>query len=120
MLCEKCKEEKSVLFGYYGQSLCFPCKKEKVDFNKTLEKRSKSMDISKAKAGDKITYTGLSYSFGGTYRVVSAEETYGAGLCPEDELGKLLIIEFTNRNEPMFIFLEELNKNCWKLEKEVL
>lgn len=29
MKCDNCKQDKQVLFGFYGQSLCLPCKSNK-------------------------------------------------------------------------------------------
>ncbi len=80
------------------------------------------MDFSQLKAGDRIEYIGDSIAFGGFYATVTAESTCGNPEdCPENEKGKLMIIEFMNDGTPMFFILDMLDPKEWKLaHKEML
>lgn len=74
------------------------------------------MDISKVKAGDKIEYIGDSWAYEGEYSVITAESTYhNPDDIPDDEKGKLMIVHLTNSDLALFITLDELNHNEWKL-----
>ncbi|QZA69562.1 hypothetical protein 035JT004_63 [Bacillus phage 035JT004] len=74
------------------------------------------MDFSKIKDGDTINYIGDSMAYGGTYTVLKTEATYiDPDKCPEEDRGKLLIIEFMNNGDPMFIPLGHLQSNEWEL-----
>lgn len=80
-----------------------------------------AMDFSKVKAGDRITYIADSFAFGGTYTVVTAESTYTEfNTMPDNEIGKLIIIEFMNNGEPMFFPLKMLNPKDWELRKSIM
>lgn len=77
------------------------------------------MDWSKVKEGMKINYIGDSMAYGGSYTTVSAESTYeNAESCPEDEKGKLMIIEFMNDDTPMFFVIDYLDPTEWELVVE--
>ena len=77
------------------------------------------MDFSKVKAGDYIKYNGDSWAFEGSYRVLTAESTYAnPDNCPDDDKGKLMILEFMNDDTPMFFVLDRLNPKEWKLVVE--
>lgn len=72
------------------------------------------LNIEDVKAGDKIKYIGDSWAFGGSYLVVTAESTYrDKTMMPENEKGKLMIIEFMNDDTPMFFTLDSLNASEW-------
>lgn len=74
------------------------------------------MDFSLVNEGMKIEYIGDSFAYGGTYKTVKAESTYETEeSCPEDEKGKLMIIEFMNDGSPMFFTLGMLDNSEWKL-----
>lgn len=73
-----------------------------------------TIDFTKVKEGSFIEYTGDSFAYGGQYEVVSAESTF-IGECPEYLQGKLMIIEFMNNGDPMFIRVENLKSNEWRL-----
>lgn len=74
------------------------------------------MDFSQLKANQKINYIGGSLSFGGEYTLIPIEETYqDRTLCPIQDRGKLVIIEFMNDDTPMFFTLDMLNHNDWEL-----
>ena len=76
------------------------------------------LDISKIEAGMEIEYKGDSMAFGGSYTVVTAESTYtDPNTMPENEKGKLMIVEFTNDDRVMYFSLENLNPNEWALVK---
>lgn len=48
--------------------------------------------------------------------VVSAKSTNNySNVCPEDEKGKLMIIEFMNDDTPMFFTLDSLNPKEWEI-----
>lgn len=74
------------------------------------------MDFSIVKEGMTIEYIGDSFAYGGYYKVVNAESTYEKEEdCPNNEKGKLMIIEFMNDDTPMFFTLDMLNDSQWKL-----
>jgi hypothetical protein len=74
------------------------------------------LDISKVREGNKIEYLGESLAYGGNYIVVSAESTYTIpNNCPEEYKGKMMIIELMNDGTPLFIPIERLNAEEWKL-----
>lgn len=74
------------------------------------------LDITKVKAGMQIKYIGDSLAYGGNYLVHTVESTYrNLDDCPEEDRGKLLIIEFMNDDIPMFIKLERLDLKEWIL-----
>jgi hypothetical protein len=83
--------------------------------NKYKGKVGYKMDFSKVKEGMSIEYIGDSFALGGVYQVVSAESTYiDKHKCPENEKGKLMIIEFMNDDTPIFFTLDTLKPNEWK------
>lgn len=72
------------------------------------------MDFSQLVSGDKIEYVGDTYAFGGEYSIVAAESTYSKeDFCPENERGKLMIVEFMNDGTPMFFTVDTLDKEEW-------
>lgn len=73
------------------------------------------MNFEEVKAGMRIEYIGESWAFEGDYKVYNAEATYEPDKCPDDEKGKLLIVEFMNDDTPMFFTLERLDPKEWKL-----
>lgn len=74
------------------------------------------MDFSIVREGMEIEYIGDSFAYGGIYQVVTTESTYiDASKCLENEKGVLVIIEFMNDDTPMFIRIDSLNPNEWKL-----
>lgn len=74
------------------------------------------MDFDKLEAGMQIKYIGDTLAFGGEYLLTSAESTYlDVNDCPEDEWGKLMIVELMNDDTPMFFTLEMLDASEWKL-----
>jgi hypothetical protein len=75
------------------------------------------LNVSNVKEGMRIEYIGDSLSYGGKYRVCLAEETYNdPNKCPEYEKGKLIIVEFTNNDMPMFLLIDEdLKLEDWKV-----
>lgn len=78
-----------------------------------------SLNILDVKSGTKIKYTGDSWTFGGSYTVVTAESTYAdPNTMPESEKGKLMIIEFTNDDRAMYFNLDSLNPSEWVLLEE--
>lgn len=72
------------------------------------------IDFTKVKEDDVIEYTGDSFAYGGQYTIVSAGSTF-IGECPEYLQGKLMIIEFMNNGDPMFIRVENLKSDEWRL-----
>lgn len=74
------------------------------------------MSLSLLKARQKIQYIGDSFAFGGEYELIPIEDTYqDKTLCPSEDKGKVVIIEFMNNGTPMFFKMEQLNPNDWKL-----
>lgn len=77
------------------------------------------LKVSEVKRGMSIEYIGDSLVYGGIYDVHLAEETYvDVEDCPYYEKGKLMIVEVTHNDTPMFLLIEEdLNLNDWKIVK---
>jgi hypothetical protein len=74
------------------------------------------IDFSTVREGDRIEYIADSFAYGGFYTVVTAESTYRPqSNCPEHERGKLMIVEITNSDLALFVTLDRLNPNDWKL-----
>lgn len=74
------------------------------------------MDFSQLKKKQKINYIGESFAFGGIYTVYPIEETYEEErLCPEEDRGKLVIIELMNDGTPMFFPLDVLDPKEWEI-----
>jgi hypothetical protein len=74
------------------------------------------MDFSKLREGIEITYIGDSWAYEGVYKLYKAESTYvNPEDCPENEKGKLMIIELMNDDSPMFFTLDMLDPNDWRL-----
>lgn len=74
------------------------------------------LNVSDVKEGMRIEYIGKSWAFGGDYKVVTAESTYrDPADCPDDDKGKLMIIEFMNNGTPMFFRVDRLNTAEWQL-----
>ncbi|MNS80584.1 hypothetical protein D3C72_1142690 [compost metagenome] len=74
------------------------------------------LDLSNVKVGSVIKYIGDSIAYGGSYTVYAAESTYiNQSDCPEDDRGKLMIIEFMNDDTPMFFRVDRLQLKEWKL-----
>lgn len=74
------------------------------------------MDFSGLLPGQKIKYIGDSIAFGGQYTLVKIEETYHhKEACPDEDKGKLVIIELMNDDTPMFFTLDMLDSNEWEL-----
>lgn len=72
------------------------------------------LELASIEANDRIKYVGDSHSFGGSYTVLPAEATYEHETdVPFYEKGKLLIIELTNDDRPIFFFIETLNLSEW-------
>jgi hypothetical protein len=73
------------------------------------------LDLTKVKEGGRIEYIGDSWAYGGSYSVVSAESTYkNPDDCPDNEKGKMMIIEFMNDDTPMFFTLDRLELEEWR------
>ena len=76
-------------------------------------------DFSALKAGQKITYKGDSFAFGGGYELRPIEDTYvDKDKCPSEHKGKPVIIEFMNDGTPMFFTLDMLNPNDWEVAND--
>lgn len=74
------------------------------------------MSFKNAQSGMKIEYIGDSIAYGGTYTMLPAESTYyEASNCPEHERGRLVIYEFMNNGDPIFIMVDELNPDEWRV-----
>lgn len=74
------------------------------------------LNLLEIQAGSQIEYIGDSLSYGGVYSVVTAESTYQNPTdCPDNNKGKLMIIEFMNNGTPMFFTLDRLNPKEWKV-----
>lgn len=74
------------------------------------------VDFSTVKAGNTLKYVGDNWmAFSGTYTVYPIEETYKEGMCPEEEKGKLVIIEFMNNGTPMFFTFNYLKATEWEV-----
>lgn len=74
------------------------------------------LDLKSVKEGSRIEYIGDSDAFGGPYTIVSAESTYkNPDDCPDNEKGKLMIIEFMNDDTPMFFAIDNLKHEEWKI-----
>jgi hypothetical protein len=72
--------------------------------------------VSEVKEGMHIEYTGDSLSYGEQYLVVPAESTYtNPSNCPDNEKGKLMIIDFMNDGSPMYFVIDYLNFKEWRL-----
>jgi hypothetical protein len=75
-----------------------------------------NLDISNAEEGMRIKYIGESSAFGGEYTAIAAESTYkNPSNCPDDDRGKLMIVEFMNDDTPMFFRIDKLNKTEWRI-----
>jgi hypothetical protein len=74
-------------------------------------------DVSKVKAGAKLKYIGKNFiAYAGEYTTYAAESTYkNPDSCPENEKGKLVIIEFMNNGTPMFFTIDNLRQEEWEL-----
>jgi len=70
--------------------------------------------IEQVREGTVLQYVGNSTAFGGTYKVCSMESTYtNPEACPEEDRGRLVMIEFTNQDRPMFFDIEKLHTKDW-------
>lgn len=76
------------------------------------------LDIEKVREGTVIQYQGSSVAYGGDYTVCSMESTYvDPQTCPATDRGKLVIIEFTNNDNPMFFEITTLNPKEWIIKQ---
>ncbi|MGG3471387.1 hypothetical protein ABES02_28435 [Neobacillus pocheonensis] len=75
------------------------------------------LDIVDVKEGSRIKYISDDGVFDEpSYKVISAESTYKSpNECPENEKGKLMIIEFMNDGTPMFFTIDSLNPKDWAI-----
>jgi hypothetical protein len=77
------------------------------------------LNISEVKAGMTLQYLGNWIYFEDTeYEVYPIEETYKEGMCPESEKGKLVIVELTNSDMALFIPIERLKPNEWRIKDD--
>lgn len=75
-----------------------------------------AINFEDVKEGMSIKFIGDFFAFEGDYKTVKAESTYEKPeYCPENEKGKLLIIEFGNDDTPMFFVLDSLDPAEWEL-----